>query len=178
MNSIDKNQPEENRKDLNGKEAVEKIQELVKKAASCFFCTNTGDVSLTATRPMAVQEVDDEGNLWFLSASDSHKNAEIHADSTVKLYFQGSAHSDFLTLQGQASITRDLNKIKDLWQPLLKTWFTEGQQDPRITVIRFTPQSGHYWDTKNGQIVAFAKQVAGAMMGKTLDDSISGDIRL
>lgn len=24
--------------------------------------------------------------------------------------------------------------IKELWEPILKTWFTEGQDNPRITV--------------------------------------------
>ena len=27
-------------------------------------------------------------------------------------------------------------------------WFTEGVRDPRITVIKVTPEDGYYWDTK------------------------------
>lgn len=37
MDSINKNQPEDNRKDLSGKEAIKKMKELVEKANSCFF---------------------------------------------------------------------------------------------------------------------------------------------
>lgn len=40
---------------------------------------------------MSVQKVDDSGSLWFLSASDSHKNQEITEDQQVKLYFQCSS---------------------------------------------------------------------------------------
>lgn len=63
MDSINKNQPEHNRENLVSQAAVEKIKELVKKANTCFFCTavSTGDSS--ATRPMSVQQVDDDGNL-------------------------------------------------------------------------------------------------------------------
>ena len=43
---------------------------------------------------MAVQEVDDAGNLWFLSAANSHKNAELGQDSSVQLYFQGRRLTD------------------------------------------------------------------------------------
>jgi general stress protein 26 len=57
---------------------------------------------------------------------------------------------------------------------MLKTWFTEGEDDPRITVIRFQPQSGYYWDNKHGAVVAGAKIAVGALVGKTLDDSIEG----
>jgi general stress protein 26 len=74
-------------------------------------------------------------------------------------------------------VSRDEYKIKELWEPLLKTWFTEGKDDPRITVIEFMPEQGYYWDTKHAQVVAFAKQVIGAALGKTLDDSIEGNLR-
>jgi hypothetical protein len=40
------------------------------------------------------------------------------------------------------------------------------------------PWEGYYWDTKHGKLVAFAKQIAGAVMGKTLDDSIEGKLTL
>jgi general stress protein 26 len=62
---------------------------------------------------MAVQKVDDRGSLWFLSASDSHQNKDILADANVQLMFQGSQHSDFLTLYGRASISTDRAKIKE-----------------------------------------------------------------
>ena len=125
---------------------------------------------------MSVQKTDDQGNLWFLSASDSKKNAEIAMDSSVQLLFQGSQYSDFLTLYGSASINRDKAIIKELWNPILKTWFTEGLDDPRITVIKVEPVEAYYWDTKHNMAIGFIKRLAGAAMGKTLDDSIEGEI--
>ena len=178
MDSINKNQPEDNMKDLGSAEAVKKIKELGKGAESCFFCTNMTTGQAFATRPMSVQKIDDQGNLWFLSASDSHKNKEIASDPNVQLLFQGSAHSDFLNLYGKAEISRDRAKIEELWEPIIKTWFTEGKDDPRITVIKVEPSDGYYWDTKHGQMVAFAKMLVGAATGKTLDDSIEGKINV
>lgn len=178
MDSINRQQEEENHKDLKGGEAAEKIKELIEKAKNCFFCTNMTTGKQFATRPMSVQKVDENGVCWFLSAADSHKNKEIAADPHVQLLFQGSTYSDFVSLYGKATISKDKAKIKELWEPVLKTWFTEGIDDPRVTVIRFTPQDGYYWDTKHGQIVAFAKQIAGAIMGKTMDDSIEGKLKV
>lgn len=178
MDSINKNQPESNRADLISQEAIEKVNELVKKAKTCFFCTSnpTGDSS--GARPMSVQKVDDEGNLWFLSANDSHKNLEIAQDPSVRLFFQGSPHSDFLQLEGTATITTDRAKIEELWEPIVKTWFTEGVDDPRITVIKVDPQRGYYWDTKHGTAVAGIKMLIGAAIGKTMDDSIEGTLKV
>ncbi len=176
MDSINKNQPEENREDLTGKKAVERIRDVVKQTESCFFCTAVSAGGSGATRPMSVQEVDDDGTLWFLSASDSHKNRELETDSAVRLFFQGSEHAGFLTLTGTATVSRDRKRIKDLWKSVLKVWFTEGENDPRITVIGVRPTGGYYWDNKHGSAVAGIKMLVGAAIGKTLDDSIEGEL--
>ncbi|MEP6684611.1 MAG: pyridoxamine 5'-phosphate oxidase family protein, partial [Parafilimonas sp.] len=90
----------------------------------------------------------------------------------------GSAHSDFLSITGKAEISKDKNKIDELWDGIMKAWFTEGKDDPRITVIKVTPESGYYWDTKHGQAVALVKTLIGAATGQTLDDSIEGKIKI
>jgi general stress protein 26 len=100
----------------------------------------------------------------------------LHDDPTVTLYFQGSPHSDFMQLRGKAVISRERARIQELWEPILSTWFTEGIDDPRITVIRVTPTTGYYWDTKHGGMVAGVKMLIGAAIGKTLDDSIEGKL--
>ena len=178
MDSINKQQQEENFENLSGTPAVKKLVELVKEAETCFFCTEGAMGGSGGVRPMSVQQVDDQGNLWFLSASDSHKNLEIAANPSVKLYLQGSPHAKFLTLEGHASISRDKAKIKELWNFVLKTWFTEGEDDPRITVIKFAPTHGYYWDNKHGTAVAGVKMLIGAAVGKTLDDSIEGNLHV
>ena len=178
MDSINAEQPEDNREDLPFKDAIKKIREVVGDAPNCFFCTKSATSGSNAARPMNVRSVDDEGNLWFLSASDSHKNREIGIDPTVHLYFQGSKHSDFLHLSGRATISTDRARIHELWEPLIRTWFTEGKDDPRITVIKVIPTHGYYWDTKHGNAVAGVKMLIGSMIGVTLDDSIEGTLRV
>lgn len=177
MDSINKQQPEHNREDLTGGAAVERIRNLAETAKTCFFCTNVAK-GTHSSRPMSVQEVDENGNIWFLSASDSHLNQELMMDPAVRLYFQGSPHSDFMELTGTALISRDQKRIKELWNPIYKTWFTEGEDDPRITVIMVEPSTGYYWDNKHGHFVAGAKMLIGAMTGRTLDDSIEGTLSL
>ncbi|GAB3708184.1 hypothetical protein GCM10027592_43040 [Spirosoma flavus] len=176
MDSINQQQPEQNHEDLRGTEAGKKIKELAEDARTCYFCTKITTGQPIKTRPMSIQKVDESGSLWFLSANDSHKNADIAADNRVHLLFQGSQNSDFLSVYGEATISTDRALIKELWEPLLKTWFTEGEDDPRITVIRVDAREGYYWDNKHGNAVAFAKMAVGAVIGKTLDDSIEGNL--
>jgi general stress protein 26 len=176
MNSINHNQPEHNHENLHGSPAIEKIKQLAAPGSNCFFCTSVALGDTGGVRPMNIRQVDDAGNLWFLSASDSHQNQEIARDPRVKLYFQGSKHSDFLYLTGHATITTNRQKIEELWEPIIANWFTGGIDDPRITVLQFIPDDGYYWDTKHGPLVAGLKMYLGAMIGQTLDDSIEGTL--
>jgi len=176
MDSINKNQKEDNFENLFGEEAIEKIKTLAGKAGSCFFCTKIQTGKSFSSRPMAPEKIDDNANFWFLSANDSHKNKEIEEDSAVQLLFQGSSYSDFLSVYGKAEISTDKAKIDELWDPIMKTWFTEGKDDPRITVIRIIPTEGYYWDTKHNMLVGMAKRAYGAVVGETYDDSIEGKI--
>ena len=66
-------------------------------------------------------------------------------------------HSDFLFIKGIATASRDERKIKELWGAVFKTRFTEGESDPRISVIKVTPTEGYYWDTKHGFAMAGLK---------------------
>ena len=176
MDSINRQQEEENHKDLSGNEAGKKIKELAGKNNTCFFCTGIQHGKPLVVRPMSVQKMDEHGNFWFLSANDSHKNQEIENDPNVQLLFQGSAHSDFLSIYGTATISTDKELIRELWEPLLKTWFTGGVDDQRITVLKVDTREGYYWDNKHGDAIALVKMAAGAVLGKTMDDSIEGHL--
>ncbi|WP_419801010.1 pyridoxamine 5'-phosphate oxidase family protein [Mucilaginibacter sp.] len=178
MDSINQNQPEDNLKSLSGEEALKKMKDIAEGTKSCFFCTDIKTGSAMAVRPMSVQKVDDEGVFWFLSSNDSHKDQEIKQDDHVHLLFQESHQSGFLNVYGNASISADKQKIKELWEPILKTWFTEGVDDPRISVISIKPTEAYYWDNKHGNAVAFVKMAIGAVIGKTLDDSVEGELKV
>jgi general stress protein 26 len=164
--------------DLIGEDAVRKIRSFIESTPGCFFCTSDANGGAGDARPMTALQVDEMGNLWFISASDSLKNLELAADPSATLYFQGSAHAEFMHLEGIATVTRDSLKLKELWSFTMKTWFTEGEDDPRITLIKFAPTYGYYWDTKHGKALASVKMLIGAVIGKTMDDSIEGRLDL
>jgi len=178
MNSVINAQVEENFKDLQGSNAIEKITKVVHKAENCFFCTSQSIDGTCASRPMNVRKVDEQGNLWFLSPNDSHINQELALDTYVKLFFQGSPHSDFLILNGQAMVSRDQSKIEELWQPLLESWFTGGVSDPRITVIQFSPNDGYYWEAKHGSLADRVKIIVNAMIANSPGDFVEGKLEL
>ena len=87
MDSINKNQEEENHKDLGGPEAIKKIKELAENE-TCFFATGITAGKPLSVRPMSAQKIDENGSLYFLSANDSQKNqqrAQLNKDSAIGL---------------------------------------------------------------------------------------------
>ena len=162
-------------KNLTQQQAIDKFKELVKHESTCLFTTRLTEVPLT-TRPMGVQEVCDQGNFWFLSAIDSDKNKEIANDPRVQLFISNTSNYEFLSVYGKASISHDREKIDKYWSDIAKAWFHEGKDDPRITIIKVTPEDGFYWDTKDGKLISMIKILASAATGKTLLEGVEGKI--
>ena len=162
-------------KNLTQHEAIGKFKELVQHESTCLFTTRLTEIPLT-TRPMGVQEVCDQGNFWFMSASDSDKNQEILIDPRVQLFFLNTSKYEFLTVYGKATISRDRKKIDKYWSDIAKAWFPEGKDDPRVTIIKVTPEDGFYWDTKDGKLVSMIKILASAVTGKTMEEGVEGTI--
>jgi general stress protein 26 len=163
-------------KNLSQQEAIDKFKELVKHESTCMFTTDLTKVPLTV-RPMHVQEVCDQGNFWFLSSSESDKNKEIENDSRVQLFISNPSKYEFLSVYGKASISRNPDKIDKYWNEMTKAWF-DGKDDPRITVIKVTPEEGFYWDTKDGKLISMIKIVASAVTGKEFEEGVEGKISM
>ena len=162
-------------KDLSNNSAAVKIKELAEDIKTCMFCTYKN--SKLQSRPMSVQEIDDDGNLWFLSDKTSNKNSEINANAQVEIFFS-EPHDKFLSLHGVANIFYDKDMIEKLWNPIVKIWMQGGVDDPNLSVIQVIPEDGYYWNNKNGKMVAIAKMAASLITGKTMDDGIEGNLEL
>lgn len=156
-------------RDLTSQEAAAKIKQMAEEIKICMFCTELSTLPIT-TRPMSVQEVDDNGNIWFISSKQSNKNFEISQDDRVQLIFSHIGESHFLSVFGHATTYRDKSKIEEVWSPIAKVWFEEGEDDPDITVIKVRPTNAYYWDTKEGKVVAFLKIAAAAITGGNAED--------
>lgn len=161
---------------LSDQKAVAMIRHIA-KGEIAMFCTFPRG-SMMQARPMGTSHIDDQGQIWFLSRRDSTKNREIEANPRVELLYAVPGRSEYMTVEGVASISRDQAKIDDLWNAFAKTWFTGGKTDSNITLIRVTPLGGHYWDTKHNKMIQLGAVAIGALLGKTMDDGVEGNLDL
>ena len=82
-------------------EEVEHVAELVDRARISMFTTMT-DSGKHVNRPMAVQEVEFDGDLWFFCYDDSPKAHQIRMNPEVNVSFANDKQSEWTSLSGRA----------------------------------------------------------------------------
>lgn len=162
-------------KNLSREEGIKKLRELAMDAKFCHFVTALDQKPLKS-RPMTTQEVDEEGNFWFLSGDSSEKNNDIEEEPEVQLFYSNPGSSEYLTVFGYAEVIRDRSKLEELWSPFAKAWFSEGKDDPNLTILKVNVADAYYWDTRNNKMIQLIKIAAGAVMGRPFDDGVEGQI--
>lgn len=169
--------PNKNTTDLTAQDAINKLKELIKKESICLFCTELMKQPIQ-TRPMSTQQVDDEGNIWFMSSIKSDKNAEIALNNSVQLFYSNPGNSEYLSVLGNATVSTDRKKIDELWTPIAKAWFTDGKDDKDISVIKVTPHTAYYWDTKSNKMISMLKMLTAMVTGTAPDDGVEGTLKV
>ena len=163
---------------LSDEAASGKLKDLTKEVKICMMSTDLQNDNGAATRPMGVQHSDDDDNLWFFSDKESNKNRQIIENGLVQLYFSEPGKNTYISLTGNAEVVlNDRSKIDELWNPLMKTWFKDGKEDPKISLIKVKPVEGYYWDSTGNRFINFFKMVGSVITGKTLVDSEQGTLK-
>ncbi len=133
-----------------------KVTELLKDERIGMFTTTAPDGTLTS-RPMALQEVEFDGDLWFFASRTSRKVAHLTANPQVNVATIGS--SSWVSLTGHATVVDDLATKKELWNAVVEAWFPNGPEDPDVVLLRVDAASAEYWDTPGrvATALSFAK---------------------
>lgn len=162
-------------KPLAGADAVEKISHIAKGEVAMLCTFPEGRMK---SRPMGTPGIDADGGIWLMTRFDTAKIVEIEAHPGVQLIYALPSRSEYMEVEGIATISRDQSKIDELWSPLMKAWFPDGKDDPAIRLIHIVPAGGHYWDTKHNRMIQLAAIAIGAITGRPLDDGVEGDLNI
>jgi general stress protein 26 len=163
---------------LNDKVAIEKLKELAESIGICLFCTNLKTNDGATCRPMGVQQVCEQGNIWFFSEVNSDKNKEIKEDKQVQLFFAHPGKSSYMVVNGEAEIIMDKKKIEELWTPMVAAWFKDGKDSPNLSIIKVKPTTAYYWDTTGNKMINFFKLLASAATGTNLVGGVEGKLNV
>ncbi len=137
------------------------VHRLLRGFDTAMLVTHTSQDPGLRARPMAVAQVDDEGQVWFVTNVEASKVHEIQEDTRVHLVFQHD-HSAYLFVSGLARTIINRGKIDELWKEPMRVWFPGGKEDPAIVLIVVTPTWAEYWDNTGVQKLKFFFQAVRA----------------
>ena len=126
-----------------------KVAELLDGERFAMLTTTDAGGKLHS-RPMAMQEVEFDGDLWFFATTGSRKVEHIGANPQVNVTV--SSNDVWVSLTGTATTTQDDTKKRELWNAGVEAWFPNGPEADDVLLIRIEADSAEYWDSPGGRI--------------------------
>jgi general stress protein 26 len=133
-------------------EAVRKVAMMIRGIKVAMLTTASPDGGLHS-RPMATQEADFDGSLWFFTRASSAKVDEVLGDAEVNVSYASPEDHRYVSLSGRASIVREPEKLRELWRPSNRIWFAQGLEDPDLALLRVDVRIAQYWDMLAGGMI-------------------------
>jgi general stress protein 26 len=130
------------------------------------------------SRPMGTADVDEEGNIWFFTNEYSSKVDEVSHENKVVVTYSNPNNSTYLSIKGTASLVDDKEKMKKLWNPIIKAFFPDGIDDPKLTLLKVDTQEAEYWDSNSSKMVVGFQMLKAAITGERYDQGDHGKIQL
>ena len=142
---------------LRSQEAIDKLKSLVDSIDIGMVASYPNNQDFVHAVPMSRQEVDDNGDVWFLLSAESETYKNLEKNSKVSVLFSDVKNYQFVNINGKATLSRDQARIDKYWNKMYEAWFEKGKDDPNIRILKVDPSEGNYWDNKSNKIVTFMK---------------------
>tara|TARA_R110002049_G_scaffold42840_3_gene127054 strand:- start:272 stop:757 length:486 start_codon:yes stop_codon:yes gene_type:complete len=129
----------------------EELFELIEDVGTAMLVTEK-DNDLRS-RPMSGKLYRDSCEIWFLTERLSGKVQEITEDQNSNLTYACPEKETYISITGTAALSRDADKIDDLWGPWAEAWLQCEKDDPKVAAIRFKPELAEYWSSPSSSLV-------------------------
>ena len=145
---------------------ADKLWDLIKDVREGMFVTK---VPFLRARPMGIVQKDFEGTLWFFTSRSSEKVEELEHDNEVCVTFANPKTTDYVSMSGSVSISRDYRKIDELWNTPTAAFFPKGKDDPDLILLRVDVERAEYWDSKSSKMVQLYEFMKGIVTKQVPD---------
>lgn len=144
-----------------------KLHDLIKDIRFAMLTTVEEDGTLRS-RPMATQEFEFDGDLWFFTAAHAPKVDEVQHNQHVNVSYAEPKDQKYVSVSGTAQLVRDRAKIEELWNPLFKAWFPQGLDDPELALLKVSVEKAEYWDSPSSKVVRLVGFAKALLTGKQI----------
>jgi general stress protein 26 len=145
---------------------IDHVWALIDDIPIAMVVTHEGQGQNMRARPMAVRSARDEAAIYFLTDVDAPKANEIRRNQSICLALADNKKQKYVSVSGHAELIDDRERIKKLWSVYDKAFWSD-KDDPRIRVLRVTPESAEFWEGA-GTVVTAVKLIAAIASGERM----------
>ena len=151
-----------------------RVWQLAEKLRFCMFTSWDGERQ--HQRPLTAMPDKEAGVIHFLVDESGAKNWEAEKYPSVALAFMDPGKNEYLTIAGEAGLSNDREKIRELFTPFAKAWW-DSAEDPAIRLLTVYPSEAEIWEGPN-RLVAGAIMLAAAATNRRPPVGDHGAVRM
>lgn len=152
-------------------EAVETVKKLIDKIETAMLTTISAEGLVS--RPMQTQDIEFDGDLWFLTSKETDKYQELLKNPSVNVAY---VDKSYVSIRGTAELVEDIERKKELWSPRYEAYLGTTYEDPKVVLIKVNTEAAEYWET--GNAAKSVKQVLKKVVGKDDENEINKTVDL
>lgn len=145
-------------------ENIKRVRELIKDIRFAMLTTLQSDGSLRS-RPMATQQLEFDGDLWFFTYGNADKVHEVKQNPHVNLSYAATNEQKYVSISGTGELVRDRDRMEQLWNPVYRAWFPQGLDEPDLALLKVSVDQAEYWDSPSNSVVRLAGFVKAVVTG-------------
>ncbi|MDI3195816.1 pyridoxamine 5'-phosphate oxidase family protein [Pseudarthrobacter sp. AL07] len=156
-------------------EIISKVTDIINDAHIGMLTTINEEGALVS-RPLAVQDVQEDGDLWFFTGRGTSQVSHIQADPRVNVSF--GRRTEWVSVAGTAEVVTDRAKIHEMWNQVVEAWFPDGPDTPEVCLLRVDSESAEYWTSPGGTAATVIQWVKSKVTHSRMSVGESGTVEL
>lgn len=141
-------------------EAIAQLWSKLDENSTCMlWVTGSGQ----HPQPMTIFPDNKSGVIWFISSSESDLVQVVGDGAETACTVQSKAGDYHASLIGKIEIADNKEKLDELWSFGVAAWFEHGRDDPKVTLLKYTPREAAVWETEGSSIKVGIKLMRTAM---------------
>lgn len=115
-------------------------------------------------QPMSPQVARDEQKIWFFTSVETDLLKAVRSrPADVHVCVIGKDHDYHACLRGSLVENRSREHVDRFWSSVVDAWYPDGKDDPKMTMLCFTPKDAKIW-ASSGSSIGFGWALAKAQL--------------
>ncbi|MET3812514.1 pyridoxamine 5'-phosphate oxidase family protein [Arthrobacter sp. UYEF3] len=154
---------------------ISKVTDIINHSRIGMVTTINEDGALVS-RPLAVQDVEDDGDMWFFTSAGTSQVAHVKANPAVNVSF--GKGTEWVSVAGRAEVVTDRQQIRDRWNQAVEAWFPDGPETPEVVLLHVDSDSAEYWTSPGGRAATVLQWVKSKVTHSRMSVGESGTVEL